>query len=266
MAIRKVSEFNLKPNKFFDLQDRVAFIVGGASGLGQAQALTFDALGAKVVLADINEAGMEETAAELKNDHFMVKLDVTSPDSVIAAVKKAHAHFGKIDISCNNAGVNIRKEAFDLSYEEFDKVLEINIKGVYRCAREVGKIMVDQKRGSMINMSSTFAEICQIRQVAYCSSKGAVRMMTKVLAAEWAPHNVRVNAIAPAYVETPFVKQIMEDKAWYQGIIAHYPIKRFAYPEEVAAAAVYLASDASSFTTGLYLPVDGGSIWYGGDL
>ena len=266
MTVNKVKDFKLKPDKFFDLQDRVAFITGAASGLGQAIALTFDTLGAKVILADIDKDGMEKTAAEMKGDYLITELDVTNADSVEKAVKKSVEKYGRIDISSNNPGINVRKEALELTYEEFEKVININISGVFRCAREVGKIMVDQKSGSMINMSSTFGEVCQIRQVAYASAKGAVKMMTKVLAAEWAPHNVRVNAIAPAYVETPLIKQIMQDKEWYENIIAEYPIKRFGLPEEIAAAAVYLASDASSFTTGLYLPVDGGSIWYKGDL
>lgn len=266
MSVRKITDYKTAPDKFFDLQDKVCFVTGAASGLGQAIALTFDALGAKVILADINEDGMRDTAAEMKGDIMIVKMDVTDENSVRAAIQAAYEKYGRIDVSCHNPGINIRKEALELSYEEFDRVLEINLKGVFRCCKEVGKIMVEQGSGSIINMASVFGEICMPRQVAYSTTKGGVKMMTKVLAGEWAKHGVRVNCIGPAYVETPLIAQIMADKDWYDKIRRNNPFKRFGLPEEVAAAAVYLASDASSYTTGLFLPVDGGWIWYGGDV
>jgi NAD(P)-dependent dehydrogenase (short-subunit alcohol dehydrogenase family) len=247
----------------FSVRDKVTFVTGAASGLGQAISLGFDALGAKVILADVDEAGLEETAKACKGDKLIVKLDVTSVESVQNAVKQSVAKYGRIDVSFNIPGINIRKPALDLTYEEFEKIMQINLYGVFRCAKEVGKVMNDQKKGSMINMASVFSEILMPRQVAYASSKGAVRQMTRVLAAEWAPF-VRVNAIGPCYVETPLVKQVMTDNTWYENIRKQNMLQRFGKPEEIVGPAVFLASDASSLVTGFLLLADAGWHCFGG--
>lgn len=258
-----VDKWMYKPQDMFSIKDKVTFVTGAASGLGQAIALGFDALGARVILADISEEGLEETAQVCKGDILKVQLDVTDVKSVQEAVKKTMAKYGRIDISFNIPGINIRKSALELTYEEFDKVMQINLFGVFRCAKEVGKIMYDQKKGSMINMASVFSEIMMPKQVAYASSKGAIRQMTRVLAAEWAPY-VRVNAIGPCYVETPLVKQVMVDQSWYENIRKQNMLQRFGKPEEVVGPAVFLASDASSLITGFLLLPDGGWHCFGG--
>jgi len=171
--------------------------------------------------------------------------------------------YGRIDVSFNIPGINIRKPVLELTYEEFDRVLQINLYGVFRCAKEVGKIMYDQKKGSMINMASAFAEIIMPRQVAYASSKGAIRQMTKVLAAEWAPY-VRVNAIGPCYIETPLVKQVMSDQTWAETVRQGTMLRRFGKPEEVVGPALFLASEASSLVTGFLLLCDAGACALGG--
>ncbi len=227
-----IDKWKYKPQDIFSVKDKVTFVTGAASGLGQTIALGFDALGARVALADLNEEGLEQTAKACTGDVLKVKLDVTDVESVQAAVKKTHEKYGRIDVSFNIPGINIRKPALELSYEEFDKIMQINLFGVFRCAREVGKIMTDQKKGSMINMASVFAEILMPRQVAYAGSKGAVRQMTRVLAAEWAPH-VRVNAIGPGYIETPLIQQVMQDKQWYENIRKQYMMQRLGKPEEI---------------------------------
>jgi gluconate 5-dehydrogenase len=255
-----IDNWMYRPQDMFSVKDKVTLVTGAASGIGRAIALGFDALGARVVLADVDEGGIELTAAECAGDVLKVKLDVTDLASVQGAVKQVMDKHGKIDVSFNIPGINIRKPALELTYEEFDKIMQINLFGVYRCAREVGKIMVDQKSGSMINMASVFAEIMMAKQVGYATSKGAVRQMTRVLASEWAP-NVRVNAIGPGYIETPLVKQVMVDKEWYENIRKQNMLGRFGRPEEIVGPAVFLASDASSLATGLLLIVDGG--WYG---
>lgn len=263
--IRKISEWSMQPEKFFSVEGKVALVTGAASGLGQAIALAFDRLGAKVVLADIDTAGLETVSAEMSGDRFIVPVDVTDVDSVKKMVADTVKKFGRIDASFNNPGINVRKPALELSYEEFDRVVDINLKGVFRCAKEVGYVMMDQKQGSMINMASVFGEIVMPRQVAYASCKGAVKQMSRVLAAEWAPH-VRCNSIGPGYVETALIKQIMNDREWYEKIRKQNPMKRFGLPEEVASVAVFLASDASSYITGQYVPVDGGWHWFGGEV
>lgn len=265
MAQKMIDDWLIKPEKFFDVSGRVVLVSGAASGLGQAIALGYDALGAKVILADINTDGLEATSSQMSGDRFIVKLDVTNIDSVQKAVKESLNHYGRIDISYNIPGINIRKTTLDITYEEFEKVMKVNYLGVFSCAKEVGKVMMDQKKGSMINMASVFGEIVMARQVAYASTKGAVKQMTRVMAAEWAPY-VRVNAMGPGYIETPLIKQIMEDKEWYEKIRRQNPFKRFGKPEEVVGPAIFLGSDASGFITGSLLLVDGGWHWFGGEV
>ncbi|MDY6821584.1 MAG: SDR family oxidoreductase [Deferribacterota bacterium] len=254
-----------KPDEMFSVKDMVTFVTGAASGLGRAIALGFDALGAKVILADINEEGIEETAKECNGDILRIKLDVTDINSVQEAVKKSVAKYKKIDVSFNIPGINIRKPALELTYDEFDKIMKVNLYGVFMCAKEVGKIMYDQKKGSMINMASIFSEIIMPKQIGYASSKGAVRQMTRVLAAEWAPF-VRVNAIGPAYIETSLVKEVMKDKSWYDNIRNQNMFKRFGKPEEIVGPAVFLASNASSLVTGFLLLADAGWHCFGGSV
>ncbi len=258
-----IDKWKYKPQDIFSVRDKVTFVTGAASGLGQTIALGFDALGARVALADIDEEGLDQTAKSCAGDVLKVKLDVTNVESVQAAVKKTLEKYGRIDVSFNIPGINIRKPALELTYEEFDKILQINLYGVFRCAREVGKIMYDQQKGSMINMASVFAEIMMPKQVGYASSKGAVRQMTRVLASEWAPH-VRVNAIGPGYIETPLVKQVMQNKEWYENIRKQNMMLRFGKPEEILGPAVFLASEASSYVTGFLLLPDAGWHCFGG--
>jgi NAD(P)-dependent dehydrogenase (short-subunit alcohol dehydrogenase family) len=252
-----VGEWIYKPEEMFSVKDKVTIVTGAASGIGRAIALGFDALGARVVLADINEEGIEEAAKECRGDILKTKLDVTDEKSIQAAIKKTMNKYGRIDVSFNIPGINIRKPALELTYEEYDKVLQINQVGVFKCAREVGKIMCDQKKGSMINMASLLAEGVLPFQVAYASTKGAIRQMTGVLAIEWAPY-VRVNAIGPCYIETPLVKQVMTNTKWYESMRKLNIQKRFGKPEEIVGTAVFLASDASSLYTGALLLPDGG--------
>lgn len=263
--VRKISEWQIKPDKMFSVEGKVVLALGASSGLGQAFALAFDALGAKVILADLNTAGLEETSAEMSGERLLLPVDVTNLDSVQTLVKKSLEKFGRIDVSLNVPGMNIRKPALELTYEEFERVMNLNYMGVFRCAKEVGKVMMDQKKGSMINMSSVFGEITMTRQVAYASTKAAVKQMTRVLAAEWAPY-VRCNALAPGYTETALVQQIMTNKDWYDSVRRQIPYERFALPEEIVGPAVFLASDASNYMTGSFLLVDAGWHWFGGRI
>lgn len=267
-----IDKWYCHPTKLFDIKDKVTIVTGAASGLGRAIALGFDALGAKVILADINLKGLEEVASEMKGDVLLVECDVTNVESVQNMIKKTMDKYGRIDVAFNIPGINIRKEALELSYEEWHKVLKVNLDGMFYCCKEEGKVMLPifqkeypKKQGCIINMASIFAEIVMPRQVAYASSKGAIRQMTRVLAAEWAPY-IRVNAIGPGYMETPLVKQVMADKEWYEAIRRQNVLKRFGRPEEIVGTAVFLASDASSLYTGCLLTPDAGWHWFGGWL
>ena len=169
--------------------------------------------------------------------------------------------FGKIDILINNAGITIRKEAIKYSERDWDKVVDINLKGVFLCCREVGKIMIKQGKGKIINIASLMSFIGGITIPAYAASKGGVGQLTKALSNEWAKYNVNVNAIAPGYFDTPLTKSLIENSVRYNEIKSRIPMERWGKPEDLKGAAVFLASDASDYITGHILVVDGG--WMG---
>jgi NAD(P)-dependent dehydrogenase (short-subunit alcohol dehydrogenase family) len=192
------------------------------------------------------------------------RMDVLRRASVSEAVAAVSKAFGKIDILVNNAGVNVRKTTLELSEEEWDLVLDTNLKGYFLVAQAVAPHMIRQGRGKIINMASIFGTVGMNNQLAYASSKGGIVMMTKVMAIEWAARGVRVNAIAPGYIETEFVKGLV-----LQGILdadklaRRTPMGRLGSGEEIAEAAIFLASPAASFITGEILTVDGGWSSYG---
>ncbi|HZA52369.1 MAG TPA: SDR family oxidoreductase, partial [Myxococcaceae bacterium] len=182
--------------------------------------------------------------------------------SVRQAVAAALDAFGRIDILVNNAGVNIRKPTLELSEEEWDLVLDTNLKGYFLVAKAVGAHMVSRGRGKVINMSSIFGTVGMHNQLAYASSKGGVVMLTKVMAIEWATRGVTVNAIAPTYFETPLVAALRNDPERFRFINERTPMGRWGQPEELEGTLVYLASRASDFVTGQTVYVDGGwTIW-----
>lgn len=265
-----IKNWTIKPDEMFNLKGKVAIVTGAASGIGRAIALGVDYFGANAVLADLNEEGLLEVSKELKNKHIISKMDWTNLDDVTKTIQNAVKEFNHIDIVFNIPGINVRKPAFELSYEEWYKVLEINLNGMFKFAKESGKVMYDyykqfkgKKTGSMINMASIFAVMAMPRQVAYATSKGAILQMTRVLAAEWAPY-IRVNAIGPCYIETPLVKQVMQNKTWYENIRQRNVFRRFGKPEEIVGPAIFLASDASSLITGSIILPDAGWHWFAG--
>lgn len=240
----------------FDLSGQTAIVTGAGSGLGRAIALGFDARGAEVVVADIDEAATGEVAAAC-DDAVAIEVDVTSEDSLVELRDESIDTYGGYDILCNVPGSNTRKPVFELEYREWRDILELNLDGMFLAAKILGKPLVDGSGGSVVNMASIRGIDGGPAQSAYSASKGGVIQLTKVLAAEWAPE-VRVNAIAPGYMKTPLVREAMEDREWYEEMRDGHMQKRFGDPEEVVGAAVYLASDAASFVTGSVLTVDGG--------
>jgi len=218
--------------------------------------------GADVVIADILTSLAEDVVKEIEErDHRALgfKLDVTNANDVQEMISKVTDHFGRIDILINNAGIQCISAAEDFALEDWTRVLNINLTGVFLCSQAVGKIMISRKKGKIINISSLFGTIGSPHgAVAYNSSKAGVINLTKSLAAEWGKYNINVNAIAPGIIETDLTRKRLEDKEYFDLWIDRTPLKRIGKPEDLSGAIIYLSSEASDFVTGNTIMVDGG--------
>src|SRR4051794_4806015 len=243
---------------------KVAIVTGTGTGIGQASALALAAAGAQLVLTELpgRTEAAEATAAMARQDYgtesLVLPLDVTKKAQIDGLVKGALDSFGQIDILVNNAGVNIPKLALDVTEEDWDLILDINLKGLFFTTQAVGRVMVEQKRGKIVNIASQMGVVGYWKRAAYCSSKAGVVNLTRVLAFEWAQYGVRVNAIGPTFVETPLTRPMFEDQAFREDVLGRIPLGQLGKPEDVACAVVYLASPASDMVTGHTLLVDGG--------
>jgi 2-dehydro-3-deoxy-D-gluconate 5-dehydrogenase len=243
---------------------KVAIITGTGSGIGQAAALALAAAGARIVLTELpGRTDAAETTARMARDDagaetLVLPLDVTNRGQIDELVTSAIARFGQIDILVNNAGVNVPKLALDVTEEDWDRVLDINLKGLFFTTQAVGRTMVERKAGKIINIASQMGVVGYWKRAAYCSSKAGVVNLTRVLAFEWAQYGIRVNAIGPTFVETPLTRPMFEDQAFREDVMGRIPLGRLATPEDIACAVVYLASPASDMITGHTLLVDGG--------
>ena len=253
----RIGSWPVKPGELFDLSGKVAIVTGASSGIGRAIALGLDAFGARVSVVDIDAAGAEEVARELSNPSLVVQTDVTAEADVRRMVQLTLDRFGQIDISFNIPGVSRRSPILELSLQDWQRMLDVNLTGMFLCLKEVGRVMLERGRGTIVNMASARGLVGGAHHAAYSATKGGVVQLTRSLAAEWAP-GVRVNALAPGYVKTPMVNEIMQDQAWYEEMANLAAMKRWADPEEMVGPAIFLASDASSFVTGAILSVDGG--------
>ena len=247
----------------FRLDGKVAIVTGGAGGIGEALALGLGYQGATVVFSSRNQqardAVAEKISAETGSEAVAVAADVTDEASIQALVDTVVDKFGKIDILVNAMGMNIKRDAFDYPLEDWDKLFEVNVKGTMAACKAVGKVMRDQQGGAIVNLSS----VRGIRgytggNSGYCATKGAVELITKALALEWAPSGIRVNALGPALVITPGTKHIAEDPQLAAKYAAAVPLGRIGLPEDMVGAVVYLCSDAASFVSGQTIYVDGG--------
>jgi NAD(P)-dependent dehydrogenase (short-subunit alcohol dehydrogenase family) len=256
-----VDYVNVDPENFdfdFSLEGKNAVVTGGAQGIGNAIADAFVKKGAKVALFDMSEK-VKDVAEEMGDNVFGYVTDVTDEDNVKESVQAAKDDLGQLDILVNAAGIALLAPAEDLSSDDFRKTVEVNLVGPFLVSQAVGNVMIEQgKGGRIINIASQGAIIALDEHVAYNSTKEGLLGQTKVLAAEWAEFNINVNAISPTVILTE-----LGEKAWAgekgETAKAGIPLKRFGYPAEVAAIAIFLASDATSLITGENIVVDGGN-------
>jgi len=243
------------------LDGKVAIVTGGSSGIGKAIAKTYLDHGAKVVIVDVDEEGLQETERELrkfKEKVLLVKGDITKVGDIRKAVDGTVKKWKKIDILVNNAGVGTISSLIEMTEEEWDYVLDVNLKGMFLLTREVAKVMIEQKEGCIINISSINEEIPLAGEIHYCVSKGGVKMLTRTVALELAPYNIRVNAIAPGMTETALTEEILVIPELKNAVLHQIPLGKIGRPEDIAKVAVFLASHYASWVTGATIYVDGG--------
>lgn len=248
----------------FDLTGKVALVVGGGGGIGKAQALGLADAGADVAVASRNLGHLEDVAGEIAakgRKSLPVTVDVVDEKSVVKMVDSVLKEFGRIDILVNAHGISIRKPAETFPVDDWQQVMDINTRGTFLCCQAVGRVMIRQKGGRIINLSSVRGRYgLPANYVAYCASKGAVDTLTRTLACEWAKHNVLVNAVAPTVVETPLTltPEALLNPDFARTMKARIPLGKWAMPEDIVGATVFFASKASDFITGQILYIDGG--------
>jgi len=242
---------------------RVALVTGASYGIGQACAVALARDGCDVVVTDLRAETLSETEARIAGAggrSLALALDVRSQASVEGAMTAAIEKFGRVDVLVNNAGVPLKRMALDMTREEWDGVLSVNLTGAFFMSQQMGRHLVGTKRpGCIVNIASTFAMIGIAERAAYGISKAAVAHMAKMLAVEWAEHGIRVNAVAPGTVETASRAPGLADPVRRKSVMGKIPLGRFGKAEEIAAAVCYLASPAAEFVTGHTLVVDGGT-------
>ena len=247
---------------FFELKGKISLITGAGRGIGRAVALALADAGSDVALVARSQDELKSVAQEAEargRRAVAFRADLTQIKQHGSLTEKISRTMGGIDILVNNAGINIPQDSVDVTEEAWDAMMNINLKGAFFLAQAVGKIMIAQNRGGrIINMTSQTGSVALAKRAAYCASKAGLNLVTKVLAMEWASHEILVNAVAPTFVETELTKDYLADPDFRNYALAKNLLKRFGTPNDVAAAVLYLASPAANMVTGHVLLVDAG--------
>jgi len=252
----------------FDLKNKVAIITGARRGMGRTHALTLAKAGARVVVSDISQEDCEKVVEEIKKEGgeaMAIKCDVSKKSEVEAMIKETVEKWGRIDILVNNAGIAEFKPFLDLTEEDWDRTININLKGYFLCGQAAAKEMAKKKSGVIVNIASIAMGQVGVGYPTlahYSATKGGIVAMTQAMAVELAPLNIRVNAIAPGAIETPMIDPLVKDPKIKEATVSQVPLKRIGQPQEVSNAVLFLASDESSYMTGSTVVVDGG--WLAG--
>lgn len=253
-----------KYKQFPDLANQVAFITGAGSGIGRAMADAFAANGTHLALLDVNVESLERARAELHRTFPQIEVEclvasIVDETAVEAATAAVHARFGRIDILLNNAGISANRPTLELPAQQWRHAIDVNLNGVFFCAQAVARHMVAQGSGVILNTASMYGTVAAPERAAYCASKAAVVMLTKVLAVEWAPKGLRVNALAPGYVQTALVQELVSTgRMDLAALKKRTPAGRLGEPHEIATLALFLASEHAAFINGQAIVADGG--------
>jgi 2-dehydro-3-deoxy-D-gluconate 5-dehydrogenase len=249
----------------FSLKNKIAIVTGASSGIGRGIALALSQAGANLVLVSRRINMLEEVAKKMCNEDqntLCLKADVSEKSEIQYVIDEVMKHFGRIDILFNVAGINRRNLVENFSEEDWDMVININLKGSFLFSQLAGRVMIKQNKGKIINTASMTSVFGGENIPAYSASKGGVSLLTKAFAVAWAKYNINVNAIGPGWFKTPMTQPLLEDKDRYQRTLSRIPMNRWGDCEDLAGAAIFLASEASDYVTGITLYVDGGYLAY----